>query len=62
MRTLTQGGLFRRSQTFVDVVLGAHQGRSAEPHNSLGHSPITPGQQRAFDPLSAACCLHHPLN
>ncbi|WP_371648776.1 hypothetical protein [Streptomyces mirabilis] len=42
MHTLTRGGLFRRSQSFVDVALGAHQGRIAELHNSLGHLPITP--------------------
>ncbi|MFI8091515.1 hypothetical protein ACIF9R_24875 [Streptomyces sp. NPDC086080] len=39
---LARGGLFRRSQSFVDVALGAHQGRIAELYNSLGHLPITP--------------------
>lgn len=41
MHTPTRGGLFRRSQSFADVALGAHQGRTAELHNSLGHLPTT---------------------
>ncbi|ATM24773.1 hypothetical protein SMD44_p10274 (plasmid) [Streptomyces alboflavus] len=37
VRTIGRGrGLFRRSQKLADVALGAHQGRIAELHNSLG--------------------------
>lgn len=41
MHTLTRGGLFRLSQSFVDVALG-DQVRFAELHNSLGHLPLPP--------------------
>jgi hypothetical protein len=34
--TLTRGVLFRRSQSFVDVALGAHLGRIAELHTPRG--------------------------
>jgi hypothetical protein len=36
MHTITRGRIIRRPQAFVDVKLGAHQGRIAQLHNSLG--------------------------
>ncbi|GHG22895.1 VWA domain-containing protein [Streptomyces filamentosus] len=36
MHTITRGRILRRPQAFVDVELGAHQGRIAQLHNSLG--------------------------
>lgn len=36
MHSLARRGLFRRPQAFVDIELGAHQGRIAQLHNSLG--------------------------
>ncbi|MEU2354553.1 VWA domain-containing protein [Streptomyces misionensis] len=54
MHTIARGGLLRRPQAFVDVELGAHQGRIAQLHNSLGRMGGT-----SYRPAMEAVLAHY---